>query len=99
MKIKEGILTEFLENEEVIEMWALDRDYDTEIEIIREQELEAAEERGEARGIAIGEERGIFKTVAELCFEGIISEEMAADKLQVSLEEFHSKFEEYKLNI
>ena len=37
--------------------------------------------------------------IAELCFEGIISEEMAADKLQVSLEEFHSKFEEYKLSI
>lgn len=64
---------------------------ETEIRQIRNEALA----RGEARGIVQGEAKGQIKTLAALVHQGILSVELAAKQMDLSVDQFHEKCDEY----
>ncbi len=58
------------------------------IDKIVEYEREEANAEGEARGVAKGETKGKFKTLLEFIKDGIITEDTAAKKANMSIDDF-----------
>ena len=92
--IEESILVEFLRKNkaEVISRMIYVCNYEEEMKKIGDDRYEDGFHDGLEQGREQGIEQGMFITVSELYSEGIISEEVAAQKLQITLEEFREKY-------